>query len=73
MPELCDNLVNRRQQLIGVLRWACKPLCMDILFEISLLALHAAMPRRGHLEAAHHMFAWLKQHLTERWSLTSNC
>jgi hypothetical protein len=55
-PELNDELANRCQQLIGALRW-------DVLFEISLLASHTAMPRQGHLEAACHVFACLKQHL----------
>jgi hypothetical protein len=41
-----DNLAKRHQQLlIGVLRWACELGCIDILFEISLLASHTAMPR----------------------------
>jgi hypothetical protein len=50
-PELDDDLANRYQQLIGVLRWACELGRINILFEISLLASHTAMPRRGHLEA----------------------
>jgi hypothetical protein len=62
-PELNDDLANRYQQLIGVLRWACELGRIDILFEISLLASHTAMPRRGHLEAVYHVFAYLKQHL----------
>jgi hypothetical protein len=62
-PELNDELANRCQQLIGALRWACELGRIDILFEISLLASHTAMPRQGHLEAAWHVFAYLKQHL----------
>jgi hypothetical protein len=62
-PELNDELANRYQQLIGVLRWACELGRIDILFEISLLASHTAMPRKGHLEAVYHVFAYLKQHL----------
>jgi hypothetical protein len=62
-PELSDELANRYQQLIGVLRWTCELGCIDILFEISLLASHTAMPRRGHLEAVYYVFAYLKQHL----------
>jgi hypothetical protein len=62
-PELSDNLANRCQQLIGALRWACELGRIDILFKISLLASHTAMPRWGHLEAAWHVFAHLKQHL----------
>ena len=62
-PELNDEMANRYQQLIGVLRWACELGRVDILFEVSLLASHTAMPRRGHLEAIYHIFAFLKQHL----------
>jgi hypothetical protein len=62
-PELDDDKANRYQQLIGVLRWACELGRVDFLFEISLLASHTAMPRRGHLEAVYHIFAYLKQHL----------
>jgi hypothetical protein len=47
-PELDDEKANRYQQLIGVLRWACELGRIDILFEISLLASHTALPRRGH-------------------------
>jgi hypothetical protein len=62
-PELSDELANRYQQLIGVLRWACELGRIDIMFEISLLASHTAMPRQDHLEAVYHVFAYLKQHL----------
>jgi hypothetical protein len=64
-PELSIELANRYQQLIGVLRWACELGRIDILFEISLLASHAAMPRQDPLmmEAVYHVFAYLKQHL----------
>jgi hypothetical protein len=62
-PELDDEMANRYQQLIGVLRWACELGRVDILFELSLLASHTAMPRKGHLEAVYHVFAYLKQHL----------
>jgi hypothetical protein len=62
-PELNDELANRCQQLIGALRWACELGRIDIMFEISLLSSHTAMPRQGHLEAVYHVFACLKQHL----------
>jgi hypothetical protein len=65
-PELDDEKANWYQQLIGVLRWACELGHIDILFEISLLASHTALPRRGHLEAVYHIFAYLKQHLNSK-------
>ena len=45
------------------LRWACELARINILFEISLLASHTAMPRQGHLVAVYHVFAYLKPHL----------
>ena len=42
-PELNDDLANRYQQLIGVLRWACELGWIDILFQPK---------RRGQLESA---------------------
>ena len=48
------------QSLIGVLRWIVELGRVDIITEVSLLSSQMAMPRRGHLEAAFHMFAHLK-------------
>ena len=61
-PLLSDTLANRYQNLIGVLRWACELGRIDILLEVSWLSSFAAMPRRGHLEAVYHVFAYLKKH-----------
>ena len=61
-PLLSDELSNRYQNLIGVLRWACELGRIDILLEVSWLSSFAAMPRRGHLEAVYHVFAYLKKH-----------
>jgi hypothetical protein len=60
--ELAPDLVTRYQGLIGVLRWACELGRIDILVEVSMLSSHNAMPREGHLEAAYHVFAYLKKH-----------
>ena len=61
-PLLSPELANRYQNLIGVLRWACELGRLDILLEVSWLSSYTAMPRRGHLEAAYHIFAYLKKH-----------
>jgi hypothetical protein len=61
-PELNDEMANGYQQLIGILRWACELGRVDILFEVSSLALHSAMPREGHLEVVYHVIAYLKNH-----------
>ena len=48
------------QELIGILRWAIELGRIDIMIEVSMLSVHLAMPRAGHLEAAIHIFAYLK-------------
>ena len=50
-------------QLIGILCWAIKIGCIDIYLEVSLLSQYQASPRLGHLEAAYHIFGYLKKHL----------
>jgi hypothetical protein len=49
------------QHLIGVTRWMVELGRIDIATEISLLSSHLAYPREGHLEAALHVMAYLKQ------------
>jgi hypothetical protein len=60
--ELNDHLAWRFLQMIGILRWAIKLGRLDIFVEVSQLSQHQAMPRKGHLEAAYHIFAYLKKH-----------
>ncbi|KAI2501062.1 Reverse transcriptase (RNA-dependent DNA polymerase) [Fragilaria crotonensis] len=50
------------EQLIGILRWAIELGRLDIFVEVSQLSQHQALPRRGHLEALYHIFAYLKKH-----------
>ena len=61
-PELGDELANRYQQFIGILRWAVELGRIDITTEVSMMALHNALPRVGHLEALYHMFSYLSKH-----------
>ena len=61
-PLLSDELANRYQNLIGILRWACELGRLDILLEVSWLSSYTTQPRRGHLEAVYHIFAYLKKH-----------
>jgi len=49
-------------QRIGVLRWAVELGRVDICTEVSMMAAHCAMLRKGHLDAVWHMFAYLKRH-----------
>ena len=53
---------SRFLQLIGILRWAIELGRLDIFVEVSQLSQHQALPRRGHLEALYHIFAYLKKH-----------
>jgi hypothetical protein len=60
--ELNQMLASRFMQLIGILRRAVKIGRIDIYLETSLLSQYQANPRFGHLEAAYHIFAYLKKH-----------
>jgi hypothetical protein len=53
-------------QLIGILRWMCELGRIDICTEVSMLSLYSAMPREGHLEAALHVFSYLKSRSNSR-------
>jgi hypothetical protein len=54
------------QELIGVLRWGVEIGRLDILLEVALLSAYLACPREGHLEAAFHIFGYLKKNPTRR-------
>ena len=60
--ELKENGLQCYQdnELIGVLRWAVELGQVDILLETSMMSMHLALPRRGHLEHLYHMFRYLK-------------
>ena len=53
-------------QLIGILRWMCELGRIDICTEVSMLSSYSAMPREGHLEAALHVFSYLKSKSNSR-------
>ena len=60
LPELCETLQTRFLQLIGILRWSIELGRIDIVTEVSVLSQHQCSPRVGHLEAAYHIFWFLK-------------
>ena len=60
--KLDQTMATRFMQLIEILRWAVEIGCIDIYLETSLLSQYQANPRFGHLEAAYHIFAYLKKH-----------
>jgi Reverse transcriptase (RNA-dependent DNA polymerase) len=61
-PLCSDEDANYYMQQIGVLRWAVELGRIDIAAEVSMLAAFNAAPRRNHLLAVMHIFAWLKTH-----------
>jgi hypothetical protein len=65
-PELNDHLTSRYLQLMGILRWVIELGRVDMFVEVSQLSQFQALPRQGHLEAAYHIFAYLKHHETSR-------
>ncbi len=60
-PELNDKLGSRFLQSIGIFQCAIELGRLDIFVEMSQLSQHQALPRRGHLEALYHIFAYLKK------------
>jgi hypothetical protein len=66
-PEVNDHLTSRYLQLMGILRWAIELGRVDMFVEVSQLSQFQALPaRQGHLEAAYHIFAYLKHYETSR-------
>jgi hypothetical protein len=63
--ELNDELGNRFQQLIGVLRWSIELGRIDIYTEVSCLSQHLCNPREGHLLAVYKIFRYLQANLTK--------
>eukprot|EP00804_Cyclotella_cryptica_P016786 CCRYP_002072-RA/>CCRYP_002072-RA protein AED:0.33 eAED:0.33 QI:0/0/0/1/0/0/2/0/379 len=53
-------------QLIGILRWMCELSQIDICTELSMLSSYSEMSREGNLEAALHVFSYLKSKSNSR-------
>ena len=60
---LSDELINRYQQLIGMLRWSIELGRIDIQTEVSCLSHHLCAPREGHLNAAYKIFRYLQKNI----------
>jgi hypothetical protein len=60
-PELTGDEVSYFYSQIGVLRWIVELGRIDIVTEVSSLASCLALPRKGHLEAVFHLYAYLKK------------
>ena len=64
--ELGPILLNYYQNQIGVLIWMVELGRIDIITEVSMLALQLILPREGHIEAEFHIFGYLKVHQNSR-------
>ena len=58
---LNDDQATYVQSQIRILRWMVELGQVDIATEVSLLSLHVALTREGHLETIFHLYAYLKQ------------
>ena len=65
-PHVDQELYSYYNSLIGIARWAVELGRIDITTEVSMLASFLAAPREGHLDAAFHLFAYLKSHKRSR-------
>jgi hypothetical protein len=61
-PELGEADASYFRSLIGVLRWIVDLGRVDFDVEVSMMSLHLALPREGHLKEIYHIFAYLKAH-----------
>ena len=61
--ELVEELTNRYQQLIGVLRWSIELGRIDILKELSCLSQHLCYPREVRLDDFYYIFRYLQKNL----------
>ena len=58
--DLKADVLQTYQELIGVLIWSVEISRIVILLETSLMSVHLALPRIGHLEQVIHIFGYLK-------------
>ena len=58
--------INFYQHLVGVLHWIVELGRVDCITEVSMLASYLANPRDGHMDAALHLYSWLKEHHNAR-------
>jgi hypothetical protein len=64
--ELKGSVASFYQHLIGVLHWIVELGRVDVITEVSMLASYLANPRDGHLDAALHLYSFLKCHHNAR-------
>ena len=64
--ELDGELLTFYQHLIGVLHWIVELGRVDLITEVSVLAGYLASPRDGHMDAALHVYSFLKDKYNAR-------
>ena len=64
--ELNTKEASFYQHLIGVLHWIVELGRVDVITEVSMLASYLCNPRDGHLDAALHLYSYLKTHHNAR-------
>ena len=62
-PVLGTVLIQRYQQLIGILRWSIELGRIDIHTEVSCLSQHLCAPREGHLQNVYKIFRYLQKNM----------
>ena len=67
--ELDEEQATYYQSQIGILHWMVELGRIDIATEVSLLASHAALPRKGYLQTVFHIYAYLKKRHSSRLAL----
>ena len=58
-----DTLINRYQQLIGMLQWSIKLGRIDIQTEVICLSHHLCEPSEGHLNAVYMIFRYRQKNI----------
>jgi len=64
--ELNAEDAHYYQHLVGVAHWIVELGRVDIITEVSVLSSYLANPRDGHMDAALHLYSWLKNHHNAR-------
>ena len=54
-----DDLTTVYQKLMGMIRWLCELVIVNLLYEASLVSAYMAQPRLGHLQQGPNMFHYL--------------
>jgi len=62
-PKLGEADASYFHSLIGVLCWIVELGRVGLDVQVSMMSLHMALPREGHLKEIYHIFAYLKAHL----------